>query len=238
MAEHEHLQAGLRALLEDLLEDAPATGDECDVMRRNLDLYVDDELEGRDAAGRQPALWAHLQGCATCRQEHDTLLALLKAELRGELASLPPRPAVTPVSDMAPWRLLLAPGAGARPELLFVFWPAYLRDSLRPHRTAEGWRGAPGQPASDTLLLSYLGETPAGEAMVQVYARPLAGEPAHCLLIVVTAAEPMPRAAVLAWGEHTLTVALDPEGAGQFGPVPLSALDHPAADAFSIRFVA
>ncbi len=235
MVHNQYERAGLRALLKDILEDVPATSDECDVMRRNLDLYVNDELEGWDAAARQPDLWAHLQSCAECRQQHDMLLALLTAEARGELTPLPPRPAVVAAQDMPPWSLVLDPGPGRQSSLLFVFLPAYLRDSLYRGRQVAGWRGTPGHIGPDTLLLSFLGETPAGEAMVQVYARPLPGEPAQCVLTVIAAAEPMPRAAVLAWGKHMATVSLDEDGAGEFGPLPLAALDSAEADAFSIR---
>lgn len=237
MVHHDFTPAGLRALLQDILEDAPAAKNECDVMRRNLDLYVHDELEGRDARSSQPDLWAHLQGCAECRQQYDLLLTLLTAEARGELLPLPPRPAAVGVAEASPWRLLLDPEVGQRPSLLFVFRPAYLRDSLRRGRTADGWRGAPGQPAAETLLLSYLGETPAGEAMVQMYARPLAAEPAQCLLTLIAVAEPMPRTAVLTWGDRTLETASDSDGSGQFGPAPLAALDDAAPGAFSLRLV-
>ena len=235
MVHDDPMHAGLRALLDDLLDGAAAANDECDAMRRNLDLYVHDELEGRDAAGRQPALSSHLQTCADCREQHDMLLSLLTAEARGELTPLPPRPAIAPVPSLPPWKVVVEPGPSERPALVFVFLPTYLRDSLRRNRVAEGWRTAPGQPASETLLLSYLGETPAGEALVQIYARPVAGEPAQCMLTVIAAAEPMPRTAELAWGGHTARASLDADGAGQLGPAPLAALDDAEAYAFSIR---
>lgn len=237
MVDNEHLLAGLRALLEDVLEGAAAASNECDAMRANLDLYVHDELEGQDAAARQPGLWAHLQICAECRQQHDMLLSLLTAEARGDLSPLPPQPAVAAAPDAPPWHLALEPATGQRPSLLFVFLPAYLQDSLRRGRTSAGWRGAPGQPGSDTLLLSYLGETEAGEAMVQVYARPVAGEPEQCMFTVIAVSEPMPRVAWLVWGEQQLETALDADGVGQLGPVSLSLLDNAEACTFSLRLL-
>lgn len=233
MVYDERVRAGLRSLLDDILGDAAAAEGECNAMRRNLDLYVHEELEGRDPAARQPALWAHLQGCAECRQQHDMLLTLLTAEARGELVPLPPRPLTAPAPP--PWRLQLEAQPDGRPSLVFVFLPAYLHTSLHRERTAAGWRAAAGPAFAETLLLSYLGETPAGEAMVQVYARPAQDDPGQCLLTVIAAAEPMPRRAVLSWGDHTLETPLDPDGAGQLGPAPLSAFDNAAPDAFVLR---
>jgi len=42
-----------------------------------LDEYVEHELAGVDAEARIPGLKSHLEGCPACRDEHDTLLALL-----------------------------------------------------------------------------------------------------------------------------------------------------------------
>lgn len=232
MFDDEHWQAGLRALLEDILEDTDAPPDDCVAMRQNLDLYVNDELEGQDARGRQPALWAHLQSCTACRAQHDMLLALLTAEARAELTPLP-SPSSAAAVDAPPWRVVIEPRAAERPALLFVFLPTYLRDGLRRGRSAEGARAAQASP--DTLLLSYLGETPAGEAMVQLSARPVAGAPAQYMLTVIAAAEPMPRTAVLTWGGQTLETVLGEDGVGQLGPVARAALDGAEADAFTLR---
>lgn len=64
---------------------------ECDAVIAQLDLFVHDELRGVDVYTRHPRAWQHLQVCSDCRAEHDTLLELLIAEARGELAALPPR---------------------------------------------------------------------------------------------------------------------------------------------------
>ena len=45
-----------------------------------LDVYVDLELGGRDADGEMPTMRPHLEGCPACREDHDSLHALL-AEL-------------------------------------------------------------------------------------------------------------------------------------------------------------
>jgi hypothetical protein len=43
-----------------------------------LDAYVERELAGVDAGAAMPAMQAHLAGCSACRDDHDSLLALLR----------------------------------------------------------------------------------------------------------------------------------------------------------------
>ncbi len=43
-----------------------------------LDVYVEHELAGADAGAEMPAMRAHLQGCSACRDDHESLLALLR----------------------------------------------------------------------------------------------------------------------------------------------------------------
>jgi hypothetical protein len=231
--------AGLRALLGDLVEEPERADSECATVRGKLDLYVSDELDGLDVRARHPTLWNHLQTCAACRLEHDSLLDLLAAEARGELTPLPARPPAVLAPVEPPWRAVIVPSDKPRPELLFVFAPAYLRQSLRPITTAAGLRVAEQRPSWDTLLVSYLGDTPAGEVMVQVYARPDASDPAMCLLTVVAVAEPMPHAVSLEWGGQTLEATLGPDGDGQLGPVPLAALDESGLteDSFALHLL-
>jgi len=54
---------------------APEIG--CDECFARLDEYVDVELAGGDADAAVPGLRAHLDGCPACREEHDSLRALL-----------------------------------------------------------------------------------------------------------------------------------------------------------------
>jgi hypothetical protein len=73
----DQLETILRALFE---------GDEfptprCASCRNELAAFAETELAGRDAAARFPAVSAHLQECADCRQAHDELRALLSMEL-------------------------------------------------------------------------------------------------------------------------------------------------------------
>ena len=50
----------------------------CDECFDWLDAYVELELSGADADGKVPGMRAHLQGCDACRDDHDSMLALLR----------------------------------------------------------------------------------------------------------------------------------------------------------------
>jgi predicted anti-sigma-YlaC factor YlaD len=49
----------------------------CETCFEELDRYVELELAGADAEAAVPGMRAHLQGCPACREEHDSLVALL-----------------------------------------------------------------------------------------------------------------------------------------------------------------
>ena len=49
----------------------------CEECFVRLDEYVELALEGHDAEARIPGMQAHLDGCPACREEHDSLRALL-----------------------------------------------------------------------------------------------------------------------------------------------------------------
>jgi hypothetical protein len=52
----------------------------CDVCFAELDRFVELEVAGLDADAAIPGLRAHLEGCPACREEHDSLLALVNAD--------------------------------------------------------------------------------------------------------------------------------------------------------------
>ena len=58
------------------------TGDEvgCDECFEHLDVYVELELAGEDAESVLPGFSAHFTGCPACREEHESLLALVGGE--------------------------------------------------------------------------------------------------------------------------------------------------------------
>jgi hypothetical protein len=68
-----------RRVLDRLLGPAePEVG--CDVCFDELDRYVELELAGAEPDAEVPGLRAHLAGCPACREEHDSLLALVAGE--------------------------------------------------------------------------------------------------------------------------------------------------------------
>jgi hypothetical protein len=52
----------------------------CDECFEQLDRYVELELAGADADASVPGLRAHLVGCPACREEHESLHALVGGE--------------------------------------------------------------------------------------------------------------------------------------------------------------
>jgi hypothetical protein len=57
---------------------APEVG--CDECFARLDEYVELELRGADADVAVQGLRAHLDGCPACREEHESLLALVRED--------------------------------------------------------------------------------------------------------------------------------------------------------------
>jgi hypothetical protein len=52
----------------------------CDECFEKLDRYVELELAGADADAAFPGMSAHLIGCPACREEHESLRALVGSE--------------------------------------------------------------------------------------------------------------------------------------------------------------
>jgi hypothetical protein len=52
----------------------------CDTCFAELDRYVELETAGGDADAAIPGLRAHLDGCPACREEHESLRALVETE--------------------------------------------------------------------------------------------------------------------------------------------------------------
>jgi anti-sigma factor RsiW len=52
----------------------------CDECFAQIDRYVELEVSGEDAAAAMPALRAHLEGCPACREEHESLRALVAGD--------------------------------------------------------------------------------------------------------------------------------------------------------------
>jgi hypothetical protein len=57
----------------------------CEECFEQVDRYVELELSGQDADATVPGMQAHLEGCPACREEHDSLSALVASEPRPEV---------------------------------------------------------------------------------------------------------------------------------------------------------
>jgi hypothetical protein len=75
MSERPELKQALGRLLG---PQAPEIG--CDACFEQLDQYVELELAGQDPEEVVPGLRAHLDGCPACREEHESLRALVSGE--------------------------------------------------------------------------------------------------------------------------------------------------------------
>ncbi|MEX2197009.1 MAG: hypothetical protein WD844_17175 [Thermoleophilaceae bacterium] len=51
----------------------------CEQCFEQLDVYVEHELDGRNAEAAVPGMGAHLEGCPACKEDHESLLALLRS---------------------------------------------------------------------------------------------------------------------------------------------------------------
>jgi hypothetical protein len=49
----------------------------CEACFEHLDRYVELEAAGADAEAAIPGMGAHLEGCPACREDHESLLALV-----------------------------------------------------------------------------------------------------------------------------------------------------------------
>jgi hypothetical protein len=54
----------------------------CEQCFELLDQYVDLEAHGQDADAKLPGMRAHLAGCPACHEDHESLLAFVRASGR------------------------------------------------------------------------------------------------------------------------------------------------------------
>jgi len=79
MSEHENERREMDRLLGPVGEQVS-----CDRCFELLDEYVELELAGLDADARLPGLRTHLDGCPACREDHESLRALIAADSAGQ----------------------------------------------------------------------------------------------------------------------------------------------------------
>lgn len=58
----------------------------CEECHTLFDVYIDQLLEGQEAAEHYPAVWQHLESCTHCRTDLETIVSLLKEERHAPVA--------------------------------------------------------------------------------------------------------------------------------------------------------
>jgi hypothetical protein len=200
-----------------------------------LDLYVDDELEGRDVRRLYPLVWHHLRTCARCWQAHDLLADTLSRERAGKLTPAP-RPEAPRLSFLqphppdAPWITRLRPRiAGAPFGLTFSFNLSYLQTLLSPPSPVRARAEEPFLPLAGHLLLSDTVPVGEGTVAVEVTATCRSERPDHLhLQAIITGSAPLPENlwARLIWADQTRSGPVDPQGCVDFGEVSLTTLQE------------
>jgi hypothetical protein len=79
MSEHENERREVERLLGPIGEQVS-----CDQCFEQLDQYVELELAGQNADARLPGLRTHLEGCPACREDYESLRALIVANSAGQ----------------------------------------------------------------------------------------------------------------------------------------------------------
>jgi hypothetical protein len=207
----------------------------CEECEDTLDLYVDDELGGRDVRRLYPLVWRHLRTCARCRQAHDLLADTLRRERAGELAPIPrleaPRLSfLQPQLPDAPWITRLRSRiAGAPFGLTFSFNLPYLQTLLSRPVPVAARAEEPLLPSATHVLLSDT--IPMGEETVAVEVMGTRHpERPHCLHLqaTITGTAPLPEnlGARLIWDDQTRSGPVDLQGHVDFGEVSLTTLQE------------
>ncbi|HEX8683741.1 MAG TPA: hypothetical protein VF707_15595 [Ardenticatenaceae bacterium] len=196
-----------------------------------LDIYVTDELAGREVRGQYPAVWHHLLGCERCGLLYEMLLESLAPE-EGALERL--TAGAWPAALVQPWVTRLWEGAKRHHfRLEFTFNPGYLQTLRAPLPVTLRSATSPAhhqhlllhetvQVADEPLTVELTGTRPAtrtDELALEVQVQVLEGAPL-----------PRPLRAQLTWGDEERIATLDEQGRATLGTVRLASLEkegHP-----------
>jgi hypothetical protein len=207
----------------------------CEECEDTLDLYVDDELGGRDVRRLYPPVWRHLRTCTRCRQAHDLLADTLSRERAGELTPIPrleaPRLSfLQPQPPDAPWITRLRSRiAGAPFGLSFSFNLPYLQTLLSRPVPMAARSEEPLLPSVAHLLLSDTIPMGEGTVAVEVTGTRHPARPHYLRLqAIITGSAPLPENlwARLIWDEQTRSGPVDLQGHVDFGEVSLTTLQE------------
>jgi hypothetical protein len=197
-----------------------------------LDIYVTDELAGREVRRQYPTIWHHLLGCERCGLLSEMLLESLAPEEEGTLER--PTAGAWPAALVQPWVTRLWEGAKQHHfRLEFTFNLDYLQTLRAPLPVTL--RSATSPAEHQHLLLHETVRVADESLTVELTGtRPAARTDELALEVQVQVLEdallPRPLRAHLTWGDEERIATLDEQGRATLGTVRLASLEkegHP-----------
>jgi len=221
---------------------AESHGVNCQECKELLDVYVDDELQGRNVEQLHPLIWQHLQLCASCREIHNLLAETLSLERQSKPSHVPQPTTIPRLSFLqprapdAPWITRLRPRLTGMPfSLTFSFNLSYLRTILSPPSPLLARKDVPVSPSTTLLLLSDA--VPVGDqtlAVEMTASRSVESPDLYPhgyrlrLRATIVGTAPLPRGlwATLVWAGQARSSPVDDQGQADLGEVSLAALQE------------
>jgi hypothetical protein len=137
----------------------------CEDCHTLLDILIHQELENQNAAETYPVVWRHLESCADCRTDFETIVSTLREERRTPYPLAPEAEAQERLQSLPflrhepveKWYIRVRSRlAGMRPGFDIQLGFGFLRNKLWPQRLEPGatLRSSPvAIPGADTRLL-------------------------------------------------------------------------------------
>lgn len=208
----------------------PLTCEECQAV---LDVYISDEMDGRDVQREYPLVYQHLQTCADCSalyaEVKQALSEGLDAVAQPAAETLRARLSFLRLPTEMPWLVRpLSRLSGRLEGVMFVLSQAHVQATLRP--AGSGVRYEQDLPASLEPNLLLLDTVMLGQERltVEITATAAAGRADH-LVIRGQISSPMGvepgLRATLRWLGQTQEAAVASDGAVEFGEVLARAED-------------
>lgn len=216
-------------------QNAQGLGLDCEECEGLLDIYVDDELAGRNVQHLYPRVWQHFQTCTRCQRAHGLIADTLNQEREGKLIPIPhleaPRLSfLRSYSTDAPWITRLRPRLSGAPfGLVFSFNLAYLRTLLAPPVFVAARTEEPLPTPTTRLLLADTISIDRQTLVVEVTAIHRPENHEHMdLRALISGSGPLPENlwARLTWADQIRLAPVDVQGQVDFGEVSLIKLQE------------
>ena len=167
---------------------------ECEVVQNLLDIYVAEELEGREVRQSYPDVWQHLQTCSNCQPDYEALIDALRhvdQEIVKPVMVLPSKS-----TEPAPWlKRVHARMAEVVWSLELVLDSDYLREKLWPSTLQPQTRSDEASNLSNDRRLLLMERAPLGDQQVIVEVKAsqiIADDDRLTLYLEVTASSSLP----------------------------------------------